>query len=146
MILISHRGNLNGKNPESENTPEYIQAAIDSGFEVEIDLWVVDGNLFLGHDNPETPIDYQRLRARWNKLRIHCKNKEALIFLSNCVRVFRYFWHEEDFVTLTSLRDIWAYPGNQPIENSIAVMPEINNDDLSLCKGICSDFIIKYKR
>ena len=28
MILISHRGNINGPNPEMENNPEYIQKAI----------------------------------------------------------------------------------------------------------------------
>jgi len=37
-----------------------------------------------------------------------------------------------------------AYPGKQPIKDSIAVMPELYNDDLSLCIGICSDYISKY--
>jgi hypothetical protein len=31
--------------------------------------------------------------------------------------------------------------GKQPVKNSIAVMPEWH-DDVSLCKGICSDNII----
>jgi hypothetical protein len=48
-------------------------------------------------------------------------------------------------VTLTSQGAIWAYPGKQPIKRSIAVMPEINNDDTSQCLGICSDYIKKYK-
>jgi hypothetical protein len=39
---------------------------------------------------------------------------------------------------------IWAYPGKQPIKGSIAVMPEIYNDDLSACAGICSDYIKNY--
>ena len=29
MILISHRGNINGSKPEMENKPEYIQQALD---------------------------------------------------------------------------------------------------------------------
>jgi hypothetical protein len=40
---------------------------------------------------------------------------------------------------------IWAYPGKQPIKGSIAVMPEIYNDDLDSCMGICSDIVKKYK-
>ena len=29
MILISHRGNINGKIPELENNPKYLQEALD---------------------------------------------------------------------------------------------------------------------
>ena len=57
-----------------------------------------------------------------------------------------YFWHQKDDVTLTSKGWIWAYPGKQPIKGSIAVMPELNNDDLTQCAGICSNNIMKYKK
>ena len=53
MILISHRGNINGSKPEMENKPEYIQQALDLGYDVEIDVWLIDGNFFLGHDEPQ---------------------------------------------------------------------------------------------
>ena len=46
---------------------------------------------------------------------------------------------------MTSKGYLWAYPGKQPIKRSIAVMPEINNDDISECIGVCSDVIQKYK-
>jgi hypothetical protein len=39
MILIAHRGNLDGPNPSMENHPDYIDAAINAGFHVEVDLW-----------------------------------------------------------------------------------------------------------
>jgi hypothetical protein len=48
-------------------------------------------------------------------------------------------------VALTSKNYVWAYPGKQPIKGSIAVMPERSDDDISVCKGICSDVIKKYK-
>ena len=35
--------------------------------------------------------------------------------------------------------------GKQPIEDSIAVLPEIHKDNLDVCKGICSDYIENYK-
>ena len=33
----------------------------------------------------------------------------------------------------------------QPIKNSIAVMPEIYNDIIKQCHGICSDYVRNYK-
>ena len=56
-----------------------------------------------------------------------------------------YFWHQKDDITLTSKGYICAYPGKQPIKNSIAVLPELYNDDLGVCKGVCSDNILKIK-
>ena len=35
MILISHRGNLNGKKVDEENSPKYIEKALKEGFDVE---------------------------------------------------------------------------------------------------------------
>ena len=43
MILISHRGNIDGRIPEKENHPNYIDAAIKAGYDVEVDLWEIDG-------------------------------------------------------------------------------------------------------
>jgi hypothetical protein len=40
---------------------------------------------------------------------------------------------------------MWVYPGKQPIKGGVAVLPEIHNDDISQCYGVCSDFIEKYK-
>ena len=38
LKLISHRGNLHGKFASLENSPEYIEEAIDKGFDTEIDV------------------------------------------------------------------------------------------------------------
>jgi len=62
------------------------------------------------------------------------------------LELFNYFWHENDTVTLTSENWIWAFPGKQPINGSIAVMPEIYNDDVSEAAGVCSDYIQNYKK
>jgi hypothetical protein len=145
MILISHRGNINGRFESYENQPTYIDKAILDGYDVEIDVWVSNGNLFLGHDNPQYGVDLRWFRDRISKLWIHCKNIEAVNYFQECHLDFNYFWHETDTITLTSLNHIWAYPGKQPIKNSIAVMPEINGDAISQCLGICSDYITIYK-
>lgn len=142
--LISHRGNIDGPNVELENSIEYIKKAIDLGYDVEIDVWYNDKSLYLGHDGPSQLITEYSLYSMCDNLWIHCKNLGAIEWFSRKTEL-HYFWHEEDAVTLTSKNYIWAYPGNQPIRNSIAVMPEIHNDNLSRCIGICSDYIGRYK-
>jgi len=144
MILISHRGNTDGHIIEMENKPEYINDTIKLGFDVEIDIWVIDGTFQLGHDKPQYGIFLDWLFKRKDKLWIHCKNIEAMEWFNQLGTMYNYFWHQEDTVTLTSRGYIWAYPGKQPILNSIAVMPELNSDDISKCSGICSDYISKY--
>lgn len=145
MILISHRGNVNGRFESYENEPTYIDLAIKKGYDVEVDVWCKDNMLWLGHDKPDYGIEFRWFRDRISKLWIHCKNIEAVNYFKDCHYELNYFWHQEDDITLTSLKHIWAYPGKQPIKNSIAVMPELNKDDVSSCLGICSDFIEKYK-
>lgn len=145
MILISHRGNLNGRVEDLENTPEYIDLALSKGFDVEIDTWFVDGKIYLGHDSPDVEISESFLIQRKDKLWVHCKNVDMVSFLNLEKKVlFNYFWHENDTLTLTSKGYIWAYPGKQPIKNSVAVLPEINQDLIMGCIGVCSDFIFKY--
>lgn len=141
MILISHRGNLSGKQEKLENNPDYIKAALYSGYDVEIDVWY-DAGWWLGHDKPEYKTDMNFLNNR--RFWIHCKNISALTYLQPTK--LNYFWHEEDCYTLTSHGYIWAYPDEMAVAggNTIAVMPEINNTDVNIFSGICSDNIVKY--
>ena len=145
MILIAHRGNINGRFESYENEPNYIDKALEKGYDVEIDIWVIEGNFYLGHDKPQYGITLEWLDKRKNKLWIHCKNIEAMEWFNSLFGTYNYFWHQEDTLTLTSKGYIWAYPGKQPIKASIAVMPEIYNDDISQCLGICSNYIQNYK-
>ena len=148
MIFISHRGNINGKNEAEENKPVYIVESINQGYDCEIDLWVIKKSLFLGHDLPKYEISFSFLEAYAGHLWVHCKNIEAITYLqekADCK--IHFFWHQEDDLTLTSKSIIWAYPGKQPINRSIAVMPEIKNErNLEKCLGICSDVISFYKK
>lgn len=152
MRLISHRGNLYGPNPDLENSPSYIDSAISLGFDVEVDVWMIDDQLMLGHDFPQYLVKLDWLESRSSHLWIHCKNIDAIVFFSKNDAFYglksislNFFWHETDRVTLTSKGAIWAFPGGQPIYGSIAVMPEIHNDDITDCFGVCSDFVMNYK-
>lgn len=143
MILISHRGNIDGAS-DFENHPDNINKAINLGFDVEVDVYLQDSKIFLGHDNPEYEVDLPWIKDRKESLWIHCKNLASIEYLSSKIGL-HYFFHNSDKCTLTSKGYIWVYPGCQPIKNSIAVLPEIYNDSLTSCLGICSDYITKYK-
>jgi hypothetical protein len=147
LKLISHRGNITGPIPEKENHPEYILAALQEGYEVEIDVWFENEKFMLGHDEPQYEFPFELLDKNYSKLWIHCKNLEALSVLTNLDpngQKVNYFWHENDKVTLTSKNIIWSHPNDFPIKNSIAVLPEVNNYNVSECLGVCSDYIKNY--
>lgn len=146
MILISHRGNTSGISNSLENEPNYLDFALNKGFDVEVDVWYINGQIFTGHDNPQYKVNFDWFLNRIDKLWIHCKNVDSIIFFKTCQQNFNYFWHETDTLTLTSLNYVWAFPGKQPIKNSISVMPEIYNDNITECIGICSDYISKYEK
>ena len=143
MRLIYHRGNLTGKNIEKENHPDYIDIALRIGFNVEIDLWLIDDKLYLGHDSAQYEVNLEYLKN--DKLWVHCKNSDALNF---CMlnEGIHFFWHEDDDYTITSNNFIWAYPKVKPISvKTIAVLPELGNThSLKDYYGICSDFIVNY--
>ncbi len=140
MKLISHRGNLNGRIPELENTIDYINKALNR-FDVEVDVWWIDGKFYLGHDKPETEVTLDFLMHP--KLWCHTKNIEALNVLIDYD--VHCFYHNIDDCTLTSRGYIWTYPGKQLFINSIAVLPEQRYSDHTSCSGICSDFIALYE-
>ena len=141
MILISHRGNLDGKKKKFENHPNYIQEAKKKGFDVEIDVWFKDNNFYLGHDKPQYKIDQDFLKDK--KFWCHAKSSEALYELSklDC----HYFWHNTDDYTITNKGYIWIYPNKPLLKNGICVLPENAGYDKLNCAGICSDFILNYK-
>ena len=57
MRLISHRGNTFGINRNDENHPDYILAALEQGYDCEIDLWLINNEFYLGHDEPQYLLD-----------------------------------------------------------------------------------------
>ena len=108
MKIIAHRGNLNGPNYLTENTPDQINLCISKGYDVEIDIWYMDDEFYLGHNVPAYKISFSYLLEKKDKLWIHCKNQDALRRFNSIG--FNYFWHQDDEVTLTSQEFIWAYP------------------------------------
>ena len=52
MKLIAPRGNTTGPDTERENNPEYLIHAVDKGYDCEVDVWVIEDKIWLGHDEP----------------------------------------------------------------------------------------------
>ncbi len=142
MILIAHRGNTHGPKPEYENYPQYVTEALKAGYDVEIDVWFTDNKFYLGHDNPqyEVPLIFLENEKLW----CHAKNLGALEIMQGLN--VHYFWHQNDDITLTSKNFVWTFPNKSLIYNSICVLPELYNQEItSKATGICSDYISKYK-
>ena len=138
MIKIAHRGNTEGPKPEYENQPSYITNALKLGYNVELDVWLIDNDLFLGHDNPEYAVNIEFLRNK--KFWCHCKNIDALQYLLR--ENIRCFYHDIDDATLTSDGYIWTYPGSPTNKKSICVMPERNDWNIPTdVAGFCSDYM-----
>lgn len=151
MIFIAHRGNINGPSLD-ENRPDFLRAAIDMGFNVEADLWLLGDKFYLGHDEPQYFIEFLDICKISHYTWFHCKNMEAALYLAyrrNRIRSsIKFFWHQEDDMTLTSNNFFWTYPGISLTPNSIAVMPETTDyfeGELFQAYGICTDYPIDYK-
>jgi hypothetical protein len=144
MILISHRGNTNGKNPQKENTVSYIEQALKKGYHCEIDLCKWDGEYFyLGHDEPNEKVTLQWLGARL----VWCHAKNYKTFEALVASGLNCFWHESDKYTLTSQGWIWAYPGQPGGRYTIAVHPEkLTEEEIKKFDGVCSDYIDNYNK
>lgn len=144
MILISHRGNINGLMPDLENSPSYIDSAINQGYDVEMDVRLIDGKLYLGHDNPQYNVSFAWLLDRKNNLWVHCKNFDALSLLIHSD--LRIFYHQkENHTIINACNLIWSHELSEANEDSI--IPLLSKEDITRqpipknVYGICSDFV-----
>ena len=105
-------------------------------------------NFWLGHDRPQYQIEENFLEN--SRLWCHAKNIDAL-YKMKINSLIHCFWHQEDDVTLTSRGFFWTYPGKQLTEKSICVLPEFEDKKSKVIlpknvAGICSDFVVNYRR
>jgi hypothetical protein len=150
MIYIAHRALFNGWDEKWENHPDQIRMARANGFDCEVDLRLIDGKWFLGHDEPthEVTDDFIHQPGLW----IHCKNREALFEMAKgspllSIRQPNFFWHDTDEYTVTSHGHLWTYPGKiVDARMGIVNQPEWTKGwkkDMSDIKGagVCSKFV-----
>ena len=144
--IISHRGNVNGPVPELENSPKYIDSAIKSGFVVEVDLWLKNGNLSLGHDGPQYDVTLDWLYHRYQHLIIHIKDPKVLTETQVWHR-FHCFCHSSDPFTMTNRAIMWIHDLSLKYTQD-SIIPIISLDQVLLynqgCRKteghICTDY------
>jgi hypothetical protein len=148
MKLISHRGNLVGPEPSKENTITFIQDAIDQGYDVEIDVRLIDG-LYLGHDQPDYRVDLAWLLERKDRLWVHTKNFAAMDFLID--HGLQVFYHQlEKHTVIGNTRVIWSHDISEASEKSIIPLISLEDIEEHQCLnmkfyGVCSDYIKGFK-
>lgn len=159
MLLISHRGNISGKNFKRENSQSYLQEALDAGYFVEMDIIYGDGKYYHGHEwgGRRGEVDPDFLGRNWQKLLIHCKDRESIIFCAENFSPLNYFYHDRDDFALSSymwsiahsrILDQIAFNDDNYVDGSVCMLPEkfgLSKESLKNCSGICSDIISFYK-
>lgn len=146
MKLISHRANIFGPNPLLENHPDQIDKCIKLGYDVEVDMRMINSIFYLGHDSPDYCVSMEWINDRENNLWIHCKDLNTLGEFSMNQYNLNYFWHQEDDYTLTSKGFIWTYPGKKVSSSrGVLVMPEwsgtVENYNKYNCYAVCTDYV-----
>ena len=143
MKLIAHRGNINGRDPSTENTPHQIESCIEKGYDVEVDIRYdpETKKLYLGHDGEDNEVNWWWLAGKSAVLWIHCKDFATLTEFVNNTSGYNYFWHQGDDYTLTSKNYVWSSDGKS-YDRSTVVMVE---DEIQVkeydCYAICSDYV-----
>ena len=145
MTFYAHRGNLEGPQPKFENDPDYVQSAIDAGVGVEVDLRVISGKLFLGHDYPAHMVSPEWLEERADQLLVHAKNLPAAVYLVGTT--LHWFTHSQDAYSLTSSGKLWVHhlEAFRTENSSHYIIPLITRNLIDLSDkfgeaSICSDY------
>lgn len=143
-LLISHRGNTDGMNPVRENSVSYIKEALEKGYQVMVDLWLVGTeHLAMGTERALHAVDLAFLKE--NNVICHAQTVETLEFLL-AHEVHCFYATGADHRALTNGGLIWTQGDPKITQRCIMAMPEWFIPDLSSlahikCSGICSDRI-----
>ena len=158
MKIISHRGNIRGPVLDKENRPSYIDCAIGSGYDVEIDVRSAEGSLWLGHDEPQYRIDHTWIEKRKAYLWLHCKDYQSAL---ECQK-YQSFCHSTDPFIFTTTGHIWMHvpdphPSEKPVYHNLkidqnVIIPLLEDERIDDFKqsnaytsgqtpyGICTDY------
>lgn len=149
MLIIAHRGLLEGPDKELENHPDQLLKAIRQGFDIEVDMWYNDSGLWLGHDEPQYLIEEAGLYPWLYGLHswIHAKDLATMVYLMEEYSSSNIFYHTDEDVVLTSQKYMWAHPTKR-IDGAICVLPELYPERAvpKNAFGICTDYAINYRK
>lgn len=153
MKIISHRGNIDGVITSKENSPEYIDTAINLGYDVEVDIRFIDGKFWLGHDTPDYLVNIEWMDKRREFLWFHCKDLYSATELTRLDSGLVKFCHTSDSFVLVSNGTVWVHDLNLKLDD-LSVIPLLSMSDIQNYNnnkevyGVCTDFpkIIKIRK
>lgn len=148
MYFFSNLGNINCKNEELENTPDYILNALNHNYYVKINVIYYNDNLYLRNKFNDIKIDLSFLEK--NEILIECLDFLTLNFfiMLNSNKI-HYFYNNNNInnISLTSKQFIISY--KETSKYTILIdSKNYHRDgdiDIGICLGICSNFIESYK-
>tara|TARA_X000000950_G_C13852748_1_gene635255 strand:- start:1099 stop:1635 length:537 start_codon:yes stop_codon:yes gene_type:complete len=155
LIVIAHRGLLEGPAKNLENNPENIIFNIKNYPNLfnEVDINIVKDAIYTGHDKPTYKIDLEFILNNKTNLILHIKklDYDSAYTIDTLLELYESchcFCHEEDNFTITNKGLIWSHPKMGINKNTVCVMPEkvmsISSEafikNLNLLKGVCTDF------
>jgi hypothetical protein len=142
-IIISHLGNIDGRNEERENTLPYIQEALKAGWHVCIEVVFRNGNFLLPHIHGMTPVP----PALLSKQRVWVRTHDAETLDGLCTINAHCFFGGESPLALTSSQFIMTMPPEMLSSRSIAAFPELAEPEWLLSAepaGLCSNEPLRY--
>ena len=154
MQYISYQGIFNGTNFEDAGTPSQITKSFNAGFSCLVNVWRIEGILYLGVTQPITQVTEKYLQGP--RFWINAMNDDMQTWIvTQPIKLYpNYFWFptatESTPVTTSSGKIIT--PGTVAINNtSIIFLPEITDRAMFStvhlkCFGICSNYLSFIKR
>jgi hypothetical protein len=143
-LLIAHRGNYDGPVPEKENHLIHLEKAIEQSFDVEIDVWNMNGQWFFGHLEPSVAVTLTDINRLSPHAWYHAKNYGALYLLNK--QGHHTFAHRDDPFVVTNRGWIWSHRG-QPNPGGIVVMPLLASEQqlIRSAAGVCHDQLLEVR-
>ena len=155
MKLISYRGNINGPNPELENTAPYINDAISEGYVVAVDVWLIDDKLYLCTARPHitstsrsrgyrTGPPYYETDESYlenSMILVRARTPDTLVRLAKNGRV--HCFHTNKQSAVTSQGFLWT---TRDATGPNVLRVSLEGDPVSPCYAVCSSYIRNYGR
>ena len=144
--LIAHRGNVCGVQAERENTLGYLKEALAAGFEVEVDVRIDSGQLWLGHDAPTQAVELGFLMDA--RVWTHCKTVATYLELGKHKDVNAFF-QDHDEIAPTTRGFLWHHSrsrtfGDRSIATWLTLDASRGLEQVELA-GICTDEPVRYR-
>jgi len=150
MYYISYQGIFDGTNYEDANTPPQISKALQAGFSCMVNVWRINGILYVGNGSPNIQITEKYIQGP--RFWINAQNDEmkAWIVTQPSKLYPNYFWFDASTPPppyATASNGKLVTPGTVPINNdSVIFLPEIQDRSMFStvklrCYGICSTYL-----